>query len=115
MDDLALIFEEIPNNDKFIYKDDVNKVVYKGLSYEFTVEVSFIDTDRQMGNEVIYEVCIEDDQNNSVAIASVSEYPEGVFKIFSIHKESIFNEAAVVEAVKKISRSQNRFDDYLYE
>lgn len=72
-------------------------VTYKGEEVLCNVEVSSIDSDRQMGQEVIYDITLYDEEidENIVAI-EVSEYPMGSFNIFDAHQDVKFDDGEVL-------------------
>jgi len=73
-------------------------VTYKGQEILCYVEVSSIDSDRQMGPEVIYEIKFYDEEIEDEVIAvEVSEYPMGSFNIFNSHDDIEFNEREIID------------------
>ena len=67
---------------KRVKKFDIN---YKGKEYEGIVHLKSVDPGRSMGTERLFDISIMDTNGNSFKVASISEYPEGVFN--SYHKE----------------------------
>lgn len=72
-----------------IIKADSETLVatYKGKKYICEVEVTSVDSDRQMGTETIYEITLNDEEGETIQVAEVSEYPMGAFSVFEKNDE----------------------------
>lgn len=115
VDELGELFERLSFEHRKLSVESTNYIVYKGKSYPFDVEITEIDTERQMGTEVLYDVSIYDIHREQVVIASISEYPEGIFSIFESNRDAIFSEENLISAARKLSTETNGFEEFIYE
>lgn len=93
--DFTRFFESIDSS----FTDRTSGIVvsYKNENRQCEVEVGYIDTDRQMGQEVIYEIKFYDEETEEEIIAiEVSEYPMGAFNIYDVHPDVEFNTSEVL-------------------
>lgn len=85
---------------------------YEGDEYLCEVEVSHIDTDRQMGTEIIYTVKFYNPESEEDIIAAeVSEYPYGLFSIFDKNQEVETDDEKILAYFYKHHRDDSTEDD----
>ncbi|GGH22044.1 hypothetical protein [Mucilaginibacter phyllosphaerae] len=86
--------------------------IYNGDKYLCEVEVSSIDTDRQMGVEVLYDIKFYDPESEEdIVAAEVSEYPNGIFSIYDKHGEVETEDEKILAYFYKHQQDNDSPDD----